>query len=618
MPDFRMGPWHDLVNEDFATIDELLFSLYQGVDTQVWTNNTGFTAGDTAIDATDSSYWVCSVSHTSAPTGTFAADRAAHPTYWNRVVTGMAPRGEWTHDTHYLPNDLVTSSPDGIIALCKVDHTSNHSGTIVTDSANWSFLVDLATVLAASSVTYNNVTSGGPSTNTQGTLDDLYAKIAALPASYVLKTGSTMSGPLILSANPTVPLGAATKAYVDSVVLGGGISDAPSDGNTYGRNNAAWVVVSAGGGGISDAPSDGTPYVRQSLGWVSEFDATLPSMDGAASAGGSVKSARIDHVHPTDTTRAPLASPTFTGVPAAPTASPGTNTTQIATTAYADAIAALKANLANPVFTGDPQAPTPLTADNDTSIATTAFVKAQGYATSASVSATYAPLASPTFTGDPKAPTAAVDDNDTSVATTAYVIGQASASGDGTPAMDGTASRGTAIHWARADHIHPTDTTRAPLNNPVFTGDPQVPTASAGDNDTSIASTAFVNTAIANTKEISITFIVDGGGSAISTGIKGDLEIPFACTITRWTLLADQSGSIQFDIWKNVYASYPPTVANTITASAKPIISSALKGQSSTLTGWTTSVAAGDTLRFNVDSASAITRCTISLKATKS
>jgi hypothetical protein len=50
--------------------------------------------------------------------------------------------------------------------------------------------------------------------------------------------------------------------------------------------------------------------------------------------------------------KANIASPTFTGVPAAPTATPGTNTTQLATTAYADAIAALKANLASPTFTG--------------------------------------------------------------------------------------------------------------------------------------------------------------------------------------------------------------------------------------------------------------------------
>lgn len=114
-----------------------------------------------------------------------------------------------------------------------------------------------------------------------------------------------------------------------------------------------------------------------------------------------------------------------------------------------------------------------------------------------------------------------------------------------------------------------------------------------------------------------ITFIIDGGGSAITTGIKGDLEIPFACTINRVTLLADQSGSIVIDIWKDTYANYPPTVADTITASAKPTISTATKSQDATLTGWTTSIAAGDTLRFNVDSITTCTRVTLSLKVTE-
>lgn len=61
-----------------------------------------------------------------------------------------------------------------------------------------------------------------------------------------------------------------------------------------------------------------------------------PAMDGVASAGTSAVPARSDHVHPTDTTRAPLASPAFTGVPTAPTAAAGTKTTQVATTAFVD------------------------------------------------------------------------------------------------------------------------------------------------------------------------------------------------------------------------------------------------------------------------------------------
>ena len=114
-----------------------------------------------------------------------------------------------------------------------------------------------------------------------------------------------------------------------------------------------------------------------------------------------------------------------------------------------------------------------------------------------------------------------------------------------------------------------------------------------------------------------ITFIIDGGGSAITTGIKGDLEVPFDCTINRVTLVADQTGSIIIDIWKDTYANFPPTVADTITASAKPTLSSATKSQDSTLTGWTTAITAGDTLRFNVDSVTTLTRVLLSLKVTK-
>ncbi|MBL0320275.1 MAG: hypothetical protein IPP74_13445 [Alphaproteobacteria bacterium] len=114
-----------------------------------------------------------------------------------------------------------------------------------------------------------------------------------------------------------------------------------------------------------------------------------------------------------------------------------------------------------------------------------------------------------------------------------------------------------------------------------------------------------------------IEFIIDGSGTEIADGIKGDLEIPFACTLDRVTAIANESGSITVDIWKDTYANFPPTVADTITASAKPTITSGTKAQDTTLTGWTKSIAAGDILRFNVDAATTTTRVTISLKAFK-
>jgi len=114
-----------------------------------------------------------------------------------------------------------------------------------------------------------------------------------------------------------------------------------------------------------------------------------------------------------------------------------------------------------------------------------------------------------------------------------------------------------------------------------------------------------------------IEFVIDGGGAAITTGEKGDIEIPFVCTITKVTMLADQSGSIAVDIWKDSYANYPPTDADSITASAVPTITTAVKSQDDTLTGWTKTVAAGSIIRYNVDSCDTITRVTISLTVTR-
>ena len=79
--------------------------------------------------------------------------------------------------------------------------------------------------------------------------------------------------------------------------------------------------------------------------------------------------------------KAPTASPALTGTPTAPTASQGTNTTQIATTAFVNAeIAAdtaAKAPLADPTFTGVPAAPTASQGTNTTQLATTEFVNAE-------------------------------------------------------------------------------------------------------------------------------------------------------------------------------------------------------------------------------------------------
>lgn len=110
-----------------------------------------------------------------------------------------------------------------------------------------------------------------------------------------------------------------------------------------------------------------------------------------------------------------------------------------------------------------------------------------------------------------------------------------------------------------------------------------------------------------------LMFVHDNVGNEVETGIKGDIHVPFACTITEVRLFADQTGSIVVDLWKDTYANYPPTDADSITASAVPTISAATKSEDTTLSGWTTSVAAGDVIRVNVDSVTDVTRFTLAL-----
>jgi hypothetical protein len=163
---------------------------------------------------------------------------------------------------------------------------------------------------------------------------------------------------------------------------------------------------------------------------------------------------------------------------------------------------------------------------------------------------------------------------------------------------------------------------------PRFTGATALGNSQLFDNGTSVgvgtdspSAKLDVNGAVKASNYLglgsAVVFVIDGGSATISTGIKGDLVVPFACTIEEWTLVADQTGSIVVDVWRDSYANYPPTAGDTITSSSPPSISSSNKNSSATLTGWNTTIAAGSTLRFNVNSVTAIRRVTLTLRVVR-
>jgi hypothetical protein len=117
-----------------------------------------------------------------------------------------------------------------------------------------------------------------------------------------------------------------------------------------------------------------------------------------------------DRLSTAETQKASLNSPAFSGTPTAPTPTPGTNTQQVASTAFVQAaIAALVDSSPGALDTLNELA---AALNDDPNFATTITNALAGKA----------PLSSPAFSGTPTAPTAAAGTNNSQVATTAYVL----------------------------------------------------------------------------------------------------------------------------------------------------------------------------------------------------
>lgn len=149
------------------------------------------------------------------------------------------------------------------------------------------------------------------------------------------------------------------------------------------------------------------------------------------------------------------------------------------------------------------------------------------------------------------------------------------------------------------------------------------PTPSTNDvltyNGTAWVNAANTPGATTNQRRASITFTFGDGSTAIDASTEPDqwIEVNFDGTIEAATMLADVSGSIVVDIWKDTYTNYPPTVGDKITASAPPTLSSASKSQDTTLTGWTTSFTRGDILKVHVNSSATVKRVVLALRVIK-
>lgn len=110
-----------------------------------------------------------------------------------------------------------------------------------------------------------------------------------------------------------------------------------------------------------------------------------------------------------------------------------------------------------------------------------------------------------------------------------------------------------------------------------------------------------------------LPFALEGYGSAIGTGVRGHLYVPYPCFVVGVVLMADQAGDLVLDLWKGTVGTYPPVVGGSIVAAAKPTLSSAAVVSDTTLAGWSRTLAFGDILAYQVDAAATVTRVDVAL-----
>jgi hypothetical protein len=157
----------------------------------------------------------------------------------------LSPPSKWISYAGYIlyPYGVVIGNPSGgnkgIGALNLQSIYIN--GTLV-DLSKY-FLLTGGTLTGSLTLASDPTTPLGAATKQY--VDGKIVTVNANFANYLPLAGGTLAGMLTLSADPTTALHAATKEYVDNKITGLiSVPDAPQDGTNYGRKNGTWVDTS--------------------------------------------------------------------------------------------------------------------------------------------------------------------------------------------------------------------------------------------------------------------------------------------------------------------------------------------------------------------------------------
>jgi len=302
-------------------------------------------------------------------------------------------------------------------------------------------------------------------------VDSIEVDTTGATSGQVLKYNGTKFAPAT-EIGPTGPTGPAGPATTDaSLLVSGTLPDA--------RLSAAIARISS-------------PTFTGTVSGISATMVGLGSVDNTADTAKPVSTVQQTALN----LKANIASPTFTGVPSAPTAIAATSTNQIATTAFVvNEIADIV--YTPPIYDLDDLGDVTLTTSPAPASGDILKWNGTAWVNDSTLLAAKANLASPTFTGVPAAPTAAASTNTTQVATTAFVRAEVAAlvnSAPGTLDTLGEIATSLANNASLSTTLTSSIALKAPLASPTFTGTVTIPSGASISGFALLASPTFTGT----------------------------------------------------------------------------------------------------------------------------
>jgi len=305
---FDMPGWHGLEHDNWTLADALLASIGSIPGSRgIWTNGTPYVVGDRVADPDGGGLYRCAVAHTSAVSGSFADDRAAHMTYWVLITQVPIWAGTWATATNYNAQDIVRHA--NAYYYCIAAHTS---GTFSTDLAagRWTLVLDLQPAFDAASAAAASASAASGSASAASTS----ATNAASSASAAASSATSASGSASAAAGSASTAGTQASNASSSASAAAGSASAASGSASAAAGSASTASTQATNAGNSATSASNSATAAG----TSATNAANSAAAAATSAADAVK-----YVSQSESSARQAQARSNIGAPALPTASAG-------------------------------------------------------------------------------------------------------------------------------------------------------------------------------------------------------------------------------------------------------------------------------------------------------